>query len=134
MSEVFYVDACCCHQANKFSWAVIGENIRKGGSVTQERINTGYCELYAVYQALQFVKKKDSTITIFCDNNFVVSILNRSRKSFEWSMKYRKYRIDKDFIRKVYDLYHNCENVLVMKINRKDNKMADKLARSFKDW
>jgi len=134
MSEVLYVDACCSHQANKFSWAIVGENIQKGGSVTQEKINSGYCELYAVYKALQFVENTDSIITIFSDNNFVVSILNRSRKSFEWSMKYRKYHINKDFIRNVYELYHNCENVLVMKINRKDNKIADKLARSFKNW
>ena len=132
MSEVVYVDACCCHQKNKFTWAVIGENIRQGGSITQEKINIGYCELYAVYQALHLVGNKDAII--FCDNEFVVTILNKSRKKFEWLLKYKKYRINKDFLRTVYDLYHDCENVLVMKINRNDNKRADKLAKTFKNW
>lgn len=133
MSEKqLYVDACCCHQKKKFSWAVIGKNIRKGGSITQEKINIGYCELYAVYQALQLVENTGAII--FCDNEFVVSILNKSRKKFEWLLKYKKYRIDKEFIRTVYDLYHDRENVSVMKINRNDNKLADKLARSFKNW
>lgn len=132
LSEVVYVDACCCHQKDKFSWAVISENIRKGGSITQEKINTGYCELYAVYQALIMLENRNAII--FCDNEFVVTILNKSRKKFDWLLKYKKYRIDKDFLRTVYDLYNSHENVIVKKINRKDNKRADKLARSFKNW
>lgn len=128
-----YVDACCCHQKNKFSWAVIGKNIRDGGCVTKEGVNSGYSELYAVYQALQLVES-DTDAIIFCDNAFVVRILNKSRKQFEYLLKSNYYRPDKDFIHTVYDLYHDLGNVRVMKINRKDNKKADKLAKSFKNW
>lgn len=126
----YYVDACCCHQHNKFSWAIFSEDIQEGGSITQEKINTGYCEMYAVYQALLRIESG----IIFCDNEFVVRILNTSRKQFEFLMKYRKYKINKDFLCTVYDLYHDRKNVILMKVNRKDNKEADKLARSFKNW
>ena len=133
MSEVLYVDACCCHQADKFSWAVVGEKISKGGNKERQDINIGYCELYAVYQALLLVKDYVPT-TIFTDSQFVVSILNSSREMFEWKMEHKNYHMNKDFIRNVYNLYQKMDNVLVMKINRNENKIADKLARSFKDW
>lgn len=132
MSKIVYVDSSCCHQKNKFSWAVVGKNIREGGSVTKEGINSGYCELYAVYQALQHVGNTDAII--FCDNAFVVRILNKSKKQFEYLLKSNNYRPDKDFLRTVYDLYQDLGNVSVRKINRKANKKADKLARSFKNW
>lgn len=133
MSEVLYVDACCCHQADKFSWGIVGENISKGGSIERQGINSGYSELYATYQALLCTKDNVQT-TIFTDNAFVVNILNSSREKFEWKMSHKNYHINKDFIRNVYNVYQKLDNVLVMKIHRSDNIVADKLARSFKDW
>ena len=73
LSEVLFVDACCCHQANKGSWAVVGENVCQSGVMTCEngRVNSDYCELYAIYQALKIPGKKQTVIPY---PNYILSL------------------------------------------------------------
>lgn len=123
--EKFYTDACCKHQDNVGSWAVVGMNDCYTGLVSsgEGKVNSGFCELYAVYQALKIADKDKQTI-IYNDNQGVVNWLNKDKCN-----KHTGRENYKELLKKVHPFYHSLDNVKVVYISRKQNKVADKLAR-----
>lgn len=127
MDEI-YVDACCRHQDDVGSWAVVTEFSQYSGVIEENNLHSFYCELYAVYQALLLAKQYDD-VTIFCDNRGVVKILNREMDEFTQLIDYSKKR-DSNFLHEVYYFYQDNPNVKIRKIARDDNKIADRVARN----
>lgn len=123
--EKYYVDACCNHHINRGTWAVIHGDKTYTGMVKPHkgRVNSGYCELYAVYQALQLTDDEKKTI-IYNDNKGVVQLLNKE----ECYKKTGRPNYN-ELLRIVHPLYHNLMNVKVCKVGRKENRVADYLAK-----
>ena len=126
--EEIYVDACCRHQDDIGSWAVVTEYRQYSGLIEENKLHSFYCELYAVYQALLLAKQYESAI-IYCDNLGVVRMLNKEMDDFTKLIDYSKKR-DSNFLHEVYYFYQDIPNVEIRKISRADNKIADRVARN----
>ena len=133
--EVFYVDASCCHQCNKGVWAVVTPYKQYTGRINeyecQDGLSSGYCELKAVEQAIMLAMNRDDYVTIYCDNKSVVKSLNRN--CLDENRSYGKYGYNL-LLENVFWLYKCASNVSVKWISRKENKLADKLAKRNKFW
>ena len=76
-----YVDGSCCHQKHKGSWAVIDEENEYSGALEKLDLDSEYCELFAIYQALLLSRFDTSRVVIHSDNPAVVN-LNKSIPDF----------------------------------------------------
>lgn len=125
MVRRLYVDASCDYHNNMCGWAIVGENIQRSGVSSCEtgRVNSGYCELCAVYQALQLINDNERT-NIYTDNQGLVQLLRH-----DICDKKNGRQNYNDLLKIVHPFYHSMKNVYIYKISRKHNKVADKLAR-----
>lgn len=120
-----YVDASCDYRNNVCGYAIVGDGIQKSGIVSCDvgRVNSGYCELYAVYQALQLIND-NKRVNIYTDNEGLVRWLRK-----DVCDKKNGRQNYNELLRVVHPFYHKLKNVRIYKINRKHNKIADKLAK-----
>lgn len=126
--DLIYVDASCRENEDIGSWAVVTENKQYSGLIGEKNLHSFYCELYAVYQAL-LLSKESENVVIYCDNQGVVRMLNKDMAEFTEVIDFSKKR-DHNFLHEVYYSYQDMPNVEICKIDRSNNKVADKVARN----
>ena len=124
-----YADGSCNHHDEVGAWAIVSNKFQKGGIVKSD--NSGYIELYAVYKALLEAQKYNGDVIIYTDSQYVYSNVNWKSKEYSslgWKSKSWRKRIpNKKLLQKIMPLMKS--NIRVEKINRKNNKCADRLAR-----
>lgn len=132
MRQKIYCDASYRNQTQVGSWAVIGENYQKAG-IIKGKTSAGYMELYAVYQAIIESTHHTQPTTIYTDSLYVVTYLNRKAREYEtlgWKRKEWTKRIpNKELLIKSYETLKKSPNIRIKKIQRENNKKADKLAK-----
>ena len=84
-----YVDGACCHQRKQGSWAVITDDKNYTGGLNKKDINSEYCELFAIREALSISYNYADDIVIFTDNN-VAENLNKTAIDFKRRLGRRK--------------------------------------------
>ena len=122
----YYTDACCRHQYNIFSWAVVTPHHQYCGVVHRNNLHTFFSELFAVGRALMIAKKDDGDVIIYCDNQGVVNWLNKEEDEF--LMQFGNSR-ESELLCRTYYFYKFCPNVRIRKISRNLNRIADSVAR-----
>ena len=126
--EIF-VDGSCNHKKGYGAWAIYSNKFQKTGTIKAD--NIGYVELYAVYMAMQYVQDYMGDVIIYTDSQYVYSNVNWKAKEYEslgWKSKSWRKRIpNKELLQKIHSLLK--PNVHVEKINRRNNKYADLLAK-----
>ena len=124
-----HVDGSCNHQNNIGAWAIVSNSFSESGII--EADNIGHVELYAVYKALLKVQGCYGKVIIYTDSQYVYSNVNWKCKEYEslgWKSKgWRKRIPNKRLLQKIVPLMKT--NIRVEKINRRNNKCADNLAR-----
>lgn len=113
----FYTDASCKHKRGIGSWAVVQGDKYWSGIIRGEKLRSGYCELYAIREALKIA---NNTNAIIYNDNPCVHLLNREEGYIEKKLTKSKHK-DKEMLKEVYDLYNSMTNVVICKISRKDN-------------
>lgn len=123
-----YADGSCNHQEGYGAWAIVSNKFQDHGIINAE--NIGYVELYAVYKALLKAQGYRGDVVIYTDSQYVYSNVNWKSKEYEclgWKSKSWRKRIpNKELLQEIVPLMK--PNIRVEKINRKDNKCADRLA------
>lgn len=130
MERHIYVDGSCCHQKHKGSWAVVDEKNEYSGTLEKLDLDSEYCELFAIYQALLLSRFDTGRVVIHSDNPAVVN-LNKSMPDFYKRVKKqgKKQLKNRYLLDEVYRTYNSVHNVQIKQINRRNNKRADRLAK-----
>lgn len=125
MTKKFYVDACCNRFYELGSYAIVCGEEHYTGLIHGKNLNSGYCELYGIREALYRTKNQNA---IIYNDNTCVNNLNLSTEKFEKKFKKRRLK-DNGLLKEVFILYNNYPNVKIDLVNRKRVRVADYLAR-----
>ena len=130
MKEI-YVDGACRHREGIGAWAVVAGDNYYSGILKRNGLDSVYCELFAIRQALIITRKYLEKTIIFTDNNAVKN-LHKSRVDFQRVLqrksKRRKIK-NKSILSNVYRIYKSSPNVEIKQISRQDNFEADGLVK-----
>ena len=126
-----YVDGACRHREGIGAWGVVVGDNYYSGILKRKGLDSVYCELFAIRQALIITRKYLEKAIIFTDNNAVEN-LHKSKVDFQRVLqrKGKKRKIkNKSILSNVYRIYKSSPNVEIKQISRQDNFRADGLVK-----
>lgn len=135
-----YTDGSYSNQAQVGAWAIWSKDFTDSG-VLPYRSSSGYCEMYAVYEALVYTRFGYDMVNIHTDSTYVIS--HCERKIYEYAKNdwkpngSRKSIPNEDLLKEVYDMLKDM-NVMFYKVKSHKNKhniLVDRLAnRKQREW
>ena len=134
-----YTDGSYSNQAKVGAWAVWSKDFIDSG-VLPYKSSSGYCEMYAVYEALMYTRFGYDIVNIHTDSTYV--IIHCERKIYEYAdnnwrhSKNRKIK-NLELLKEVYFLLKDMDVRFYKVKSHKDkhNIFVDKLAnRKQREW